>query len=228
MNNQQVERIALEDAASEFGQGVVPVGGRGKAQMLAFLEERLAAAERGEMSMDVLVLSGHSGGRELFGERTGADAITFDDLAALSRKYPKAFGQVRHAMFLACFAGTRVRSAEWETLFPNVISVVGFTGRGPSGKRSANFAADVLPHMLQTEKDAKGYAALSKKLSVEKNRRAWERAVGAIGNGYLVGWSVRTCGHLYARNVYQPSDDAVIDDLEKNANACHDWWHRRL
>lgn len=221
VNRQAIERIALEDTASKYGEGVIPVGGTGRAQMLAFLEENLRRAERGEISMDVLVISGHSGGRDFHGARVGSNAITFEDIETLSRKYPRAFAQVRHAMFLSCFSGGRVRSAEWETLFPNIISVAGFSGRGPSGAPSANFAADVLEHLLKAEKDAKGAAKLARKLAAKKNRKEWEEVLAGIGDAHRVDWAFRTCGNFYAKNDYKKSDDAVIAELQRNVEACH-------
>jgi hypothetical protein len=105
----------------------------------ASLDAVFAKAERGEIDIRHLILSGHSTGHSVWG--TGADGerrqTSMDDLKKLKLKYPAAFAQVEHVHFMACYAGSAGNSADWSVVFPNAKAIAGFWGSGPAKTQPA-------------------------------------------------------------------------------------------
>lgn len=105
----------------------------------ASLDSLFAKAERGDVDMRHLILSGHSSGQRVWGE--GADGTRhesgIDDFKELKAKYPKAFNQVQHITFMSCYAGSAGNSAQWAGVFEKARVIAGFYGSGPSKDQPA-------------------------------------------------------------------------------------------
>ena len=125
VNDQAGERKIVERLAAVQGQKAHIGGGQSRTEIVRNLDETFAAAERGEIALDSLVLSGHSRtGQDFFGQDHHAQLL-FTDMIELRERYPKAFGQIRNVMLMGCFAGTEDDSEAWQDLFPNVITIAG-------------------------------------------------------------------------------------------------------
>jgi hypothetical protein len=103
------------------------------------VERIFAMAERGEINLRHLILSGHSGGTSFSGK--GEDGTSYEtshsQYQELKKLYPRAFAQVKHVTFLACYAGSMSNSAQWKTVFSNAITI-GFHAIAPSKDRPAS------------------------------------------------------------------------------------------
>lgn len=134
-NNGVKEIETARQLAAEKGEKFVLVRPTAEA-----IEQVFAKAERGEIDLRHLILSGHSGGTSVWGsgpngERFSADIDLFRDL---KKKYPNAFAQVEHVNFMACYAGGEGNSAAWNEVFNNARAIVGFYGSGPASDRPAS------------------------------------------------------------------------------------------
>lgn len=105
----------------------------------ASLEALFAKAEKGEVNIRHLILSGHSSGQRVWGEGSDGNRheTSMDDLKNLKAKYPKAFAQVQHVTFMSCYAGSAGNSAQWAAVFQNS-KIAGFWGSGPSKEQAAS------------------------------------------------------------------------------------------
>ncbi len=138
VNDQKVERDAAVEMARRHGQRIHVVTGNDKIE--SGLEEIYARAGRGEISLDTVVISGHSGGTSFFGKN---GYLSYEKLKGLAERHPAANRQVRHFIGLGCYTGTPFSAAEWGTLFPSLTTASGFDGIGPSGVWSARFMSQV-------------------------------------------------------------------------------------
>lgn len=97
------------------------------------LQRFFARAERGEIDLDWLVISGHSGGHSTWGSNGTLD---YGDLAKWAKLYPRAAAQVEKLILLNCYNVTRARAETyWPTIFPNVTGMAGFMYSAP-GKQA--------------------------------------------------------------------------------------------
>lgn len=128
-NNAPMEIKVAKQLAAEIGEKFVLV--RPDAQSL---DAVFARAERGEIDMRHLILSGHSSGQHVWGEGEGGTRheTSIEQFKELKAKYPKAFAQVKHVHFMSCYAGSAGNSAAWSAVFPNAKAIAGFWGIGPS------------------------------------------------------------------------------------------------
>ena len=126
-------------------------------------------AEKGQIILERLVLSGHSDGIKLWGESADADEskpgimIIERDLGALARIFPKAAGQVQDIMFSACFSINAVEIVKKS--FPNLNSVWSYAGYSPTAKQGAighigGWAGVTEGELTPTKKDKRGSNAL--------------------------------------------------------------------
>jgi hypothetical protein len=133
-NNAPHEIATARQLAAERGEEFVLV--RPDA---ASIERLFAQAERGEVDLRHLIISGHSGGSSFSG--TGPDGTHYETSLSqykeLKKRYPRAFAQVRHVTFLACYAGSMSNSAQWRAVFENAVTI-GFHGIAPSKERPAS------------------------------------------------------------------------------------------
>ncbi len=97
-------------------------------------------AERGVLDLERLILSGHSNGVALWGDKTsdgrmGGRFLLDRDLKRLAKVFPKAAAQVSDVLFSACFSGVSVNFVR--DAFPNVRTIWAYEGFSPkAGKGS--------------------------------------------------------------------------------------------
>lgn len=196
LNDPVAEKKLQEDPAvgafigSELGFASSPVRALQAATLLTqadpHLREQLAdvmrwmnQAEKGEIILDRLVLSGHSDGVKLWGESEEADAskpgvmIIERDLGMLGTIFPKAVGQVQDIMFSACFSINAVEIVK--RIFPKLESVWSYGGYSPS---AANGAIDhIVTWSVATEGEK----------TPGKGQKRGSNAIWTREKGYIVG-----------------------------------------
>jgi hypothetical protein len=140
-NNAPKEIAVARDLARSKGEPFVLV--RPDA---ASLDSLFARAERGDVDIRHLIISGHSTGKFVWGE--GANGTPYESsieqYKELKAKYPKAFQQVRHVTFMSCYSGSVGNSAQWAGVFEKARVISGFFGSGPSKDQPA--AHQMLKH----------------------------------------------------------------------------------
>jgi hypothetical protein len=102
---------------------------------IAQLARALHTAECGQAIFTRAVLSGHSGGWSFWGDDNGE--IRFEDLAIISKIFPKATGCVQDLCLSACNTGQSQKLAQYKAIFPNVKSIWAYVGYSPSAATGA-------------------------------------------------------------------------------------------
>lgn len=120
---------------------------------LAQLLELFYEAEIGRRIIKRVVLSGHSGGHSIIGERNNATSISFSDLQALGTIFPRAVGQVEDLMLSACNTGQTSKLAQYTAIFPNLRSIWSYVGFSPGGEVAG---AGSNRHIKQWERASRG------------------------------------------------------------------------
>ena len=151
-------------------------------------------AEKGEIVLERLVLSGHSNGVELWGEyEEGAESrpgtmVIQRDLETIGAVFPKAVEQVEDIMFSACFSINAVEIVK--KIFPRLRTVWSYGGFSPS------VANGSIQHILDWEVATEGDKTLGKGLKRGSNA-LWTRE-----KGYIIGDpAAAAAGPLYAETV---------------------------
>lgn len=169
-------------------------------------------AERGEIILDRLVLSGHSNGVELWGEAdAGAESkpglmLLERDLAGIGEVFPKARDQVEDIMFSACFSISAVEIVV--KVFPNLQNAWTYTSFSPSIKQGS------AEHVAGFARATEGSGGL------QKSDRRGSTALWTRKKGYIVGDpSLAAAGPLYSnairkwREIAGPMYDGSGPDL---------------
>lgn len=148
-------------------------------EQLADIMRWMNRAEKGQVILDRLVLSGHSDGVKLWGDaKPDAESapgimIIERDLGALGRIFPKAVGQVQDIMFSACFSINAVEIVK--KIFPNLQSVWSYGGYSPSVEQGS------LSHILTWDAATEG-----EKTPTKRDKRG-SNAIWTREKGYIVG-----------------------------------------
>ncbi len=101
---------------------------------LARLALFFSTAERGGPMPSRMVLSGHSGGREIFGD---GGVVSFDAVQKIARVFPHAAGRVEDLHLSGCNTAGQARDvAVWRGAFPNLKTVWAYVGAAPSAASS--------------------------------------------------------------------------------------------
>jgi hypothetical protein len=79
-----------------------------------------ARAERGDINMDRMILSGHSVGTSMWGDENGD--FSFDTLEAIAGAFPKASANMEDLMIAGCYAGTERNVDRFRDMFPKLKS----------------------------------------------------------------------------------------------------------
>lgn len=136
-------------------------------------------AEKGEITLERIVLSGHSNGVELWGEARADDTskpgklLMQRDLQALVDTFPKAAAQVQDIMFSACFSINAVLIVT--DLFPNLQTCWSYKGFSPDVKQGSG------KHIEKWARATEGEGTLHKR-DKQGNSALWTRA-----DGFVVG-----------------------------------------
>jgi hypothetical protein len=148
-------------------------------EQLADIMRWMNRAEKGQVILDRLVLSGHSDGVKLWGdaepdaESAPGIMVIERDLGALGRIFPKAVGQVQDIMFSACFSINAVEIVK--KIFPNLHSVWSYGGYSPSVQQGS------LSHILAWDASTEG-----DKTPTTSDKRG-SNAIWTREKGYIVG-----------------------------------------
>jgi|GEM_PF-1323908 len=177
-------------AAAKMQQTLALTEDWGRDEM-AQLARLFAQAERGERSIERLVLSGHSLGAGLWGDDNGE--IGWAALESLAQTFPKAARQVKDVMVAACYAGGRTQVERFKGMFPKAESMWGYSGSAPGAHSGAVW------HMKRWEKQTRGNKAPTvNRASVSHLRKGKNVAVWTEAKGYDNGQPQRPIAQLQA------------------------------
>jgi hypothetical protein len=123
-----------------------------------------APAEHGQRIPSRLVLSGHGGTEEIFGDTTGTLAMA--QVAALARSMPRAAAQIEDVFLSACFQAKPGRIQKLLDAFPNAATVQGYEDFAP---------ANDVTNILRWEDATRGHAERTIALPLGG---AWTRHAG--------------------------------------------------
>jgi len=185
-------------------------------EQLAEIMRWFNSAERGDTILERLVLSGHSNGVEIWGEKErGAESqpgtmLIERDLGDLVKVFPTAAGQVQDVMFSACFSINAVEIII--RLFPNLKTCWGYGGFSPDVAQGS--AGEIAAWARATEGEG----------SLKKSMKHGNVALWVKGEGYIVGDpAAAAAGPLYSealrmwREVAEPMYDGSGPDLSNSA-----------
>lgn len=165
-------------------------------EQLADIMRWFNKAERGDITLDRLVLSGHSNGVELWGEsQRGRESqpgtmLLERDLAGIAEVFPNAAGQVEDIMFSACFSIAAVELVV--KMFPNLKTAWSYTSFSPDVKQGS---AD---HVAEFTRATEGSGTL------KKGNRLGSSALWTKEKGYIVGDpGLAAAGPLYSNAIRQ-------------------------
>lgn len=193
-------------------------------EQLADLMRWFNRAEKGEIVLDRLVLSGHSNGVELWGEAAAADEskpgtmVVDRDLQTLTEAFPGAAGQVEDVMFSACFSINAVELVI--RMFPNLKSCWAYSSFSPdiaggSGAHIATWSAATEGANLPRTSDKRGSSAMWTK---EKGYIVGDPSAAAVGPLFAaaVGAWRETAEPMYegTRDVPKATLDPVYDKIQ--------------
>ncbi|MFY0565646.1 hypothetical protein ACN28E_17635 [Archangium lansingense] len=146
---------------------------------LAQLAQVWARAEKGGVVPSRLVLSGHSGGSNLWGEEGSFTngVLTRRSLALLAAAMPRAAAGVEDLCIAACYNGGETTMEAWRALFPNLQTMWAYNGSAPGTFSGAT------AHLARWEKATRGEVAslrpdLLKGLRKGENLAVWSRREG--------------------------------------------------
>lgn len=181
-------------------------------EQLADIMRWFDKAERGDINLDRLVLSGHSNGVELWGEsQVGRESqpgtmLIDRDLAGIAKVFPKAAAQVEDIMFSACFSINAVLLVI--KVFPNLKTAWSYSNFSPNVEQGSP------EHVAEFTRATEGSGTLKK-----TNRRG-SSALWTKEKGFVVGDpSLAAAGPLYTeairkfREIAQPMYDGSGPDL---------------
>ncbi len=108
-----------------------------------------AKGENGEAIPSRMVLSGHSNGKDIFGEE-GRGAYSLDTLKSMAEVMPKAAAQIEDVHISGCNSGFKFNADRFQDAFPNLKTFWAYTGTAPStGTNSAG-------HLRRWEQSTRG------------------------------------------------------------------------
>lgn len=159
-------------------------------EQLADIMRWFNRAEKGEIILDRIVLSGHSNGVQLWGEsvegrESQPGVMLLDrDLRGVAQVFPEATKQVEDIMFSACFSINAVELVI--KVFPNLKTAWAYSTFSPSAKQGSD------EHIAEFTRATEGAGTLTK-----SNRRG-SSALWTKEKGYVVGDpSLAAAGGLY-------------------------------
>lgn len=143
--------LGLDSASARTLEDRLAGAVSGSRDEMARLIDVFRRAERGEIGLERVVLSGHSTGPFVEGE--DGDRVDFSFFEDLARIFPGAAGQVQDLMLSACNTGQPVDLPQYRVMFPNLQSVWGYEGRSPLA-RAANMTS--VQHVEAWERVSRG------------------------------------------------------------------------
>lgn len=122
--------------------------GPGARDEMARLAHLWSTAEKGGTIPSRLVLSGHSVGDGIWGDKNGE--IKLDAFRQLSRAMPNAASQIEDLHIAGCYSGGRQGLNQWRDVFPNAKTIWAYDGSAP-GADSGSSA-----HLSRWERATRG------------------------------------------------------------------------
>lgn len=191
-NDQPKERAEAEALAKKYGE-TIHVVTAGRASIDDQLSELFQKAERGEIELGTLIVSGHSNGEWFFGKNGGIYGL--DDLA---KKFPKAAETVKSFIGLGCYSATRYNALEWQRRFPDASVIAGFGGSAPSGDWSVKYLTQVFTTIANARKRAGGTQKLAEKLGKDRSaKRALESTLQTLESMRVTTGTYQVCGDFH-------------------------------
>jgi len=86
-------------------------------------------AERGERTLERLILSGHSIGSGVWGDNNGY--FELDLLEAILAEFPEVAPQIEDVMIAGCYSGRLYHLERYRRMFPNLVSFWGYGASAP-------------------------------------------------------------------------------------------------
>jgi hypothetical protein len=102
---------------------------------LKSIESKLKQLNSNNTKITSVVLSGHSGGRGVWGENSSS--ISFDNIIKSFNKYPKVFEEMSSVFTAACYSMTADNALKWTENFSSLEMCYGYAKVGPGRMTSA-------------------------------------------------------------------------------------------
>jgi len=150
---------------------------------LAQLAQVWAKAEKGGQIPSRLVLSGHSGGKSVWGDGNGR--LTFESIEKLAAAMPRAASSIEDLHLAACSTGEQTQMDHYREMFPNVKTIWAYTN-SDSGSAPGAFEG-ATTHERLWEKATRGDKdTLDRTIAIKANKgdnvTVWT-ASGGYDNG---------------------------------------------
>ncbi|MHC4391123.1 MAG: peptidoglycan-binding domain-containing protein [Planctomycetota bacterium] len=109
--------------------GIINSSGRDGKDETAMMIQTFVEAERGDRTIERLVLSGHSVGTGVWGDNNGD--FDMDTLEDILTALPKAAGQVEDFMIAGCYSSSERHVQRFRDMFPNLKSTWAYGDSAP-------------------------------------------------------------------------------------------------
>jgi len=136
-------------------------------------------AEKGDFTMERVVLSGHSAGRAIWGDGNGM--IDFSVFVKLAEIFPKAAGQVEDLMISACNTGGKQSIEQYFRMFPNLRTIWAYDGSSPGSWSGAMKHLKIWEKASEGKDPAKVDKELAKETRKGENVTTWNSVEGYKG-----------------------------------------------
>lgn len=109
------------------------------------LRQTLDQLKKSGQSVSSLILSGHDGGGEFYGD-VGESSISKEDIFNIARDYPQQLGTARSVILLGCWSAVPFEVEMWKANMPSLKVIAGFGGSAPAVTVAASgqYAAGIL------------------------------------------------------------------------------------
>ncbi len=124
-----VKDIGLSGAKAAEVAAIIAGAGRDAKDEIALTIKAFAEAERGQRTLERLVLSGHSVGSGVWGDSNGM--FDLDKLARIAGAFPNAARQVEDFLIQGCYSGQERHMDQFQSMFPNLKTAMAYTGSAP-------------------------------------------------------------------------------------------------
>lgn len=124
-----VKGIGLSGARATEAAALIKEAGPDARDETAQVVKAFVEAERGERSLERLVLSGHSIGEGVWGDGNGTFGL--DLLKKIADTYPRAAGQVEDLLIAGCYSSSEEHVDRFRSIFPNLKSSMAYGDSAP-------------------------------------------------------------------------------------------------
>ncbi|MFC1707678.1 peptidoglycan-binding protein [Planctomycetota bacterium] len=144
----------------------------------ALMVKTFLEAERGDRTLERLILSGHSVGSGVWGDSNGM--FDLDILGKIAKAFPRAAGQLEDFMIAGCYSSSERHVAKFRSMFPNAKSIWAYGSSAPGTWSGA------MVHNRLWEEASRGQDPGSVTRSIADGTRKGENvATWNIDAGYL-------------------------------------------